>query len=308
MGLEILISDLKSKYNYSNKLLNALRKIVPNLVAYYGSSIENVLYHALLATEIVLCNSYETISILLTNLDKFDRKDNVKPNLKTISNYYYSYPVVRYDELLATYVIKEVTRKIYISHTYNIDSPRGLAALVRTILTLLRSFSKEYRIIDDKLLKRTGLAKEEYKIINNYGKISFDLLKISNLALEEGCECLEEEEIVSKIISDKYQLLDYQLLKSSLAIMYNSLKLRDVFLKAVFSCDPTLIKKRYDLEEGLFDELSSLFNEVLRLEHKKSQDFATIDLRRKMDEKLKELIPKLYDNFIKFKKYDLLLF
>ena len=53
MGLEILISDLKSKYNYSNKLLNALRKIVPNLVAYYGSSIENVLYHALLATEIV---------------------------------------------------------------------------------------------------------------------------------------------------------------------------------------------------------------------------------------------------------------
>ena len=90
--------------------------------------------------------------------------------------------------------------------------------------------------------------------------------------------------------------------------MYNSLKLRDVFLKAVFSCDPTLIKKRYDLEAGLFDELSSLLNEVLRLEHKKSQNFATIDLRRKMDEKLKELIPKLYDNFIKFKKYDLLLF
>ena len=157
MGIEILISDLKERYTYSHKLLNALRKIIPAMIEYYGNFTSPIIYRALLSCEIILCDSYETISLLMSNRNKLEPNNIIKKDLKNLSSYYYSYPYIKYDSLLSSYVIDKIDRKIFVSPAHNIESPKGLSSLTRAIIAILRSYVKEYQLVDDTLIKNICL-------------------------------------------------------------------------------------------------------------------------------------------------------
>ena len=56
------IEQLKIKYNYDDKTINALTKIIPALIDYYGIEYEDTILKAINDTKIICCNSYQTIS------------------------------------------------------------------------------------------------------------------------------------------------------------------------------------------------------------------------------------------------------
>ena len=70
MSSNRFLEKLKEKYNYNDKTVTALGKIIPSLIEYYGDHYETLILEAILNCEIIPCNSYQTIAKVFKELDK----------------------------------------------------------------------------------------------------------------------------------------------------------------------------------------------------------------------------------------------
>ena len=67
MLIEEYIQKLKQTYNYNEELINALLKIIPNMINYYGQEYENIILEAISNCPIYICNNQENIFDIINN-------------------------------------------------------------------------------------------------------------------------------------------------------------------------------------------------------------------------------------------------
>lgn len=280
------LNTLKMKYNYSDKLMTALDKIIPKLIAFYGDEYEELIKKAISSTIIIECNSYQPLSVVIDGLNivkENKEKSLIKENLKLAGGIYLADPVIVYDELLKNYIIKDVKRYIILSHFYNLDSPRGIATLTHELSKLIRSFHNEFRIDDDILTTRSGFKIEKKQIRKTDEGLELYLLSEENTGLELGVNSYEEECITSSVINDKYSSFDYNLPKKTAFILYERLGLKnEILLTSILGSDT--LKDKYDVRPSLFEDLSLLLDQTLVLEEQNHN----IDLTKGEKEQLKE--------------------
>ena len=296
------LNTLKMKYDYSDKLMVALDKIIPKLILFYGNKYEKLIKKAISSTVIIECNSYQSLSSIIDMLNVTkENKDKAlsKENLKLLSSIYIADPVIKYDEMLGNYVISDVKRYIILSHFHNLDSPRGLATLTHELVKLIRSFSGEYHLDNDILYKREGLKVSKKKITKSDDKngVKLVLLNELNTGLELGINSYEEEAITSLVIGDKYETFDYDLPKKVAFILYQRLNLKDIAIASALLGDDSL-KNAYDIEEGLFISLAKFVDMAVIYEDENHNLDITKAQKEELEKSLKGLGQEIGNNLI----------
>lgn len=260
------LNKLKDKYNYDNKTINALAKIIPCFIEYYGDEYEDIILTAIHDCEIIPCSSYETISKIASK-KKMTKNigESLLENLeiKRGESAYLSNIKVSYNEENNTFNIDKITRTIATSHTYNYDSPKGLEVLTYALCKLVKSYKDEYVIDENKLIKRNGISSEVRQIVKDNDEIYLDLISEEFKGLEEGLTIYDTEQIVSLVLADNYKCYDYdsvyvvaQILKEK----FNLYEISDYEIDA----DIDSFKKLCDDKVEI---LSKKCNECLILEH-----------------------------------------
>lgn len=257
------LNKLKQKYNYNQKTINALAKIMPCLITYYGEEHETLILNALFDCEIIPCNSYQTISKI--NKEKQQTKLVGESPIGDIDlirgeGSYLSNISIKYNEMSNSYIIDNISRTIATSHTFNYDSPKGLEVLTYALCKLVKSYQNEYQVEENNLIKRSGISTETRRIVNN-NEIYLELIKDEGKGLEEGFTIYDTEQIVSLVLTDKYKCYDYD----SISTIANILKEKFNLLDEIndFEITGNIDKWKKLIEEGL--EIKS--DECFLLEH-----------------------------------------
>ena len=257
---------LKEKYNYDDKVIKAIEKIIPCLIDYYGHEYKYIILEAILNTEIIACSSKQTISKVINekkltplvgeNLYDIDQKKGecvYTPNIK-----------LSYNEEINSYEIDEIDRIIVTSHTFNYDSPKGIEVLTHALCHLVKSYKDEIMVHENKVTIRSGISYEERKII--YGEnLSLELVNDFGKALEEGFTILDTEQIVSMVLNDKYKCYDYESLYMIALILKEKYKLKREINSFEMSGEITSFKKKYKKEQ--IDKLATICDDCVTIEN-----------------------------------------
>lgn len=295
MHIDLFLDELKNKFNYDTKVITALYKIIPNLIKYFGIEYSDLIKSALLDCEIINCSSRETINMIKKDKTSFKIiEDNSLIKEEDNTGVYYSLPIIKYDTNIDTYVISMVKRYIIISHTYNLDSARGIAILTHNICHLIKSFYGEYKINDNILIRRSGLRYDKYMVDVLDGEIVLTLLSDINVGLEEGINSLDEESILKLILDDSYETFDYQNTKYIGLCLKNKLNLKKVIEDSQLLGDISIFIDSYGLKE--YESLSYLADQSCELEDKRNNYDITREELININKEISYIIPNIVDN------------
>lgn len=262
---------LQEKYNYDEKQLKAIKKIVPAMIDYYGEKYSSIILDFILKTRIINCSSEETISMVeskVRNCKYDDSKGLLKEPESIRSAKYVSEPQVYFDTLLNNYVITGVNRFIILAHTYNLDSAKGLASLTKELCRGVKSYYLEYQLDNNKIIHRVGLKRELLEVSQS-DLVSLTLISEKNTGCEEGFIAYDVENIVGMILNDQYESFDYNTIKKVAYSLNDDLGLQDIIRESEF-------EKSYHLEveldkvEGMWNHLNTLLDFSAELENKLS--------------------------------------
>jgi len=294
MKFEELLKSLKNKYNYDEKLLNALKKLLPVLLEYYGSNYETHIIEALKATEIIPCNSYQTISIVKKEyqLTKTYNENLVSSNFKNDDVYYLSSANVIYVEEENSYKIDKINRKIILAHTFNLDSPKGLEVLTYGVVCLLKSYCNEYTIKENYLYKRAGFGLETKKIIYNQGEIYLNLEEEIGTGLSLGLNIYDTQRITSLILKDNYKCYDYTSIHKIAWLLKEKLKLKKSLDDSEINNNENEFIQQYT--KGLYNELLELCDTCMNLE----QEMIIYASKREEKDEINKKIDHLLNNAV----------
>ena len=206
---KILPCDISEKLIESGsneKLAYAVGSIYDSLICEYGEKYENIILSAILSAKYEIAKDHR----VLANGKKSKLKEDVKAVLKR-NNFsldfvtkkdlenkfiYASYPIIENGE------IREIKRIIVMPEYFNDESPASIGMLVNSINTLVKSYVNEYKIENNTIIRRRGLATYSYDINSK------KLLDSKGFGLEEGLNSYDEMKIVRKYFDqdEKYDL------------------------------------------------------------------------------------------------------
>lgn len=282
------LEQLKQQYNYDDKTINALAKVVPALIKYYSIEYEEIILSALKETEIICCNSYQTISSI-------KEKEKLTPTIgtseiKKIENdgIYLSNIKVIYNELQNKYEIIKLNRKIIISHTFNLDSPKGLEVLILNICRLIKSYNEEYQIEGNTLIHKEGLSKTIKQILKEEEEITLSIQEEKEIGLHIGSLLYDTEQIESIILKDKYNTHQYNYLKLIIKYIKEKIDLKELMTEDEILKDDAL-RKIYDKEEN-YEKLSNTIDKCLEKEHDMLMFALNREEKDKLEKELKETL------------------
>ena len=262
---EYYLNSIKAKYNYDDKTVRALGKILPAIISYYGEEYEDLILQAVLNCRIIPCSSKETISKIKKehNLNfKNGVSDIASIEIKGSEVCYFSDVKIEYLEDDNKYIIKDVDRLIITAHTFNYDSPKGLEVLTYGLLKLVKSFNNEFVIDENVLVKRTGFEIEKRHIVQNDDGILLNFISHEGHGLEEGFNIYDTSKVVSLILGDDYKCYDYDSIYTIARIMKETFGFKDKLNACELEGDLNKFKNIYE-EENFEDEC----NECLLLEN-----------------------------------------
>lgn len=227
---EYYLTSLKNKYNYDDKTIRALEKIIPSLIEYYGKDYERIILEAIFSCRIIPCSVKQTISKI--------RKENILSNRYGISDIasielkgsevsYISDCKVEYNEEDNKYFISDIRRIITTSHTFNYDSPKGLEILTYGLCKLIKSYNNEFTIDENILIKRTGFDIEKRKIEKFDDEIILNLLSHEGHGLSEGFNIYDTSKITSLILKDEYKCYDYDSIYTIARVLKEKFNLKE---------------------------------------------------------------------------------
>lgn len=292
MKYEEFIEVLKNKYQYDDKLINALNKLFPVLLEYFGKEYESLIMKALEDTEIIPCNSYQTISILREKyeLTKTYNENLVSSNFRNSDVFYLSNVHINYVEEENAYKIDKTYRKIILAHTFNLDSPKGLEVLTYGVVCLLKSYCGEYVIEDNYLYKKEGFQLEKKKIIYDRGNIYLDLEEEMGVGFNLGLNIYDTEAITSLILKDDYKCYDYRSIYKIAWLLKEKLKLKESIDTAQINNEKDLFISKYN--EDLYNELLGLCDLCMNLE----QEMIIYASKREEKDEISKRIKNILDN------------
>lgn len=283
------IEQIKIKYNYDDKIINALTKVIPALIEYYGIEYEDTILNAINDTEIICCNSYQTISKIKEEKKLTPKIGNTQ--LKDIESEgaYLSNIQIIYNEIQNKYEIIKQNRKIVISHTYNLDSPKGLEVLILNICRTIKAENEEYTVEGNTLIQKEGLSERTYQISIDEENINLGLSHEINIGIHIGSLLYDTEQIESIILKDKYNTHKYDYLR--LIIRY----IKEVFeLKEILNEEELLknnsFKNIYQNKEQ-FEELSKRIDECLNIEH----EMVIYTMNREEKDRLEQILKETFE-------------
>ena len=295
--------ELKNKYNYSEKTLKALAKIIPCIISYYGEEYEYIILEAILNTEIINCNSKQTISKVLNerNLTK-KIGDSYLGNidLKRAESIYMPNVKIVYNENINSYEIDKIDRIIATSHTFNYDSPKGLEVLTHAICQLVKSYKDEITINENMITIRNGLSYEERKI--KYGdEITLEFNNEFGKGLEEGFNIFDTEMIVSMVLGDTYKCYDYDSIYTIAVVLKEKYNLIKEINYSEMSGDIEEFRKVYGKDS--VENLSKICDDCLNIENdmflsytREDKDNLANILKEKLNKEAYDELVKIYKN------------
>lgn len=227
---EYYLNSLKDKYNYDDKTIRALEKIIPALIEYYGKQYERIILEAILSCRIIPCSVKETISkIKKRNIlsEKYGVSDVASIEIKGSEVSYISDCKIEYNEEENKYYIADINRVIATSHAHNYDSPKGLEILVYGLCKLIKSYNNEFTIDENILVKRTGFDIEKRKIDKLDDEIFLNLLSHEGHGLSEGFNIYDTSKITSLILKDDYKCYDYDSIYTIARVLKEKFNLKE---------------------------------------------------------------------------------
>lgn len=283
------IEQLRIKYDYDDKTINALTKIIPALINYYGIEYEEIILKAINDTKIICCNSYQTISKIKEEQKLINKIGNTQ--LKDIESegIYYSDIKIIYNEIQNKYEIVKLNRKIVISHTYNLDSPKGLEVLILNICRLIKAYNDEYEIDGNILIQKEGLSKRIYQILLE-DNIDIELSNETNIGIHIGSLLYDTEQIESIILKDKYDTHKYDYLRLIIRYIKEVFNLKDTLNEEELLKDSSF-KSIYSKQEQ-FEQLSNTIDECLNIEY----EMLIYALNREEKDHLEKSLKEIFDD------------
>lgn len=285
---------LQEKYNYDEKQLKAIKKIVPAMIDYYGEKYSSIILDFMMRTKIINCSSEETISMVeakVRNLKYNDTKGLLKEPESIRSAKYVSEPQVYFDTLLNNYVITGVNRFIILAHTYNLDSAKGLASLTKELCRGVKSYYLEYQLDNNKIVHRVGIKKELLEV-SGQDHVSLTLMGEKNTGCEEGLIAYDVEAIVGMILNDKYENFDYNTIKRVAYTLNDDLGLQDIIKESEFEKSYHL-EVEFDKVEGMWNHFNTLVDFAAELENKLSSPGLVKVERDELVNKEKDIVLKI---------------
>lgn len=295
--------ELKNKYNYSEKTLKALAKIIPCIISYYGEEYEYIILEAILNTEIINCNSKQTISKVLnerTLTKKIGDSYLGNIDLKRAESIYVPNVKIVYNENINSYEIDKIDRIIATSHTFNYDSPKGLEVLTHAICHLVKSYKDEITINENMITIRNGLSYEERKI--KYGdEITLEFNNEFGKGLEEGFNIFDTEMIVSMVLGDTYKCYDYDSIYTIAVVLKEKYNLIKEINYSEMSGDIEEFRKVYGKDST--KNLSKICDDCLNIENdmflsytREDKDNLANILKEKLNKEAYDELVKIYKN------------
>lgn len=283
------IEKLKIKYNYDDKTINALTKVIPALIDYYGIEYEDTILKAINDTEIICCNSYQTISKIKEEQKLTTKTGNTQ--LKDIESEgaYLSNIQIIYNEIQNKYEIIKQNRKIVISHTYNLDSPKGLEVLILNICRTIKAENEEYAVDGNTLIQKEGLSERTYQISMDEENINLDLSNEINIGIHIGSLLYDTEQIESIILKDKYDTHKYDYLRLIIRYIKEVFELKETINEEELLKNNTF-KNIYQQKEQ-FEELSNRIDECLNIEH----EMIIYAMNREEKDKLEQILKEAFE-------------
>lgn len=283
------IEQLKIKYNYDDKTINALTKVIPALIEYYGIEYEDTILKAINDTEIICCNSYQTISKLKEEQKLTTKTGNTQ--LKDIDSEgaYISNIQIVYNEIQNKYEIIKQNRKIVISHTYNLDSPKGLEVLILNICRTIKAENEEYVVEGNTLIQKEGLSERTYQISMDEENINLDLSSEINIGIHIGSLLYDTEQIESIILKDKYDTHKYDYLRLIIKYIKEVFELKETLNEEELLKNNTF-KNIYQNKEQ-FEKLSNCIDECLNIEH----EMVIYAMNREEKDKLEQILKETFE-------------
>lgn len=165
--LTTYLTRLKQKYNYNDKLIYALRKIIPALIQLYGVDKSNLIFDAIYNCEIKFRDKNE------------DRSQN--------SAACYGKELILEDDK-----ITEIN-EIYV-YTTNFDENTIFMNLTHEICHLIKGYNQSYKQ-GNKIITKIGLVKQNYVITEN----NIEFIKNENVEIEEAINCHDTSQVLSII-------------------------------------------------------------------------------------------------------------
>ena len=180
--------------------------------------------------------------------------------------------------------IIKLNRKIIISHTFNLDSPKGLEVLILNICRLIKSYNEEYQIDGNTLIHKEGLSKTIKQILKDEEEITLSIQEEKEIGIHIGSLLYDTEQIESIILKDKYNTHQYNYLKLIIKYIKEKIDLKELMTEDEILKDDAL-RKIYDKEEN-YEKLSNTIDKCLEKEH----DMLMFALNREEKDKLEKEI------------------
>lgn len=303
---EYYLNSIKAKYNYDDKTVLALAKIIPNLISYFGEEYEDLILQAILSCEIIPCSSKNTIS-----KEKKKHSLSIKSGVLDIASIeikgsevcYFSDAKIDYIEDENKFVIKDVDRVIITAHTFNYDSPKGLEILTYGLVKLIKSFKDEFVIDENTLIKRTGFEVEKRHIIKDGDGIVLSLISHEGHGLEEGFNIYDTSQIVSLVLDDEYKCYDYDSIYTIARIIKETFRFKDTINSSEIGGNIDKFKEFYEKEkfEDECDNCLFLENEMFISVTREDKDELASKINEKLSKTVYDKLMNIYTN-VKSKK------
>lgn len=222
MGREF--QKIIDQYHYSEAFGVFLYQVYKAFVEEMGDIYEPIIYEAFLNTDIVNC---QNIYDYLKEQDLLDSgNDNLvsESDLRRSNGIYQSVPKVVYDENTGSYVVESVRRVVAV-RDFDLSQDYTKASLIHELGHLIKSYFKEYQILDDILVQRSGLIETREKMVLENGKVKRVLISEKGVGLEEGFNSLLEEKIAKRIVNENYRVSGYEIIQ---AVVSNLLEMKDI--------------------------------------------------------------------------------
>lgn len=293
------LNKLKEKFNYDEKTMNALSKVIPSIISYYGDDFEDIILSAIFDCEIITCNSHQTISKVLNErkLNKCIGSSSVSDiDLRRAEGVYVPNIKLSYEESSNSYKIDEINRVIVISHTFNLDSLKGLEVLTHALCHLVKSYSEEIVIDENTITVRDGIAFEKRKIIYNDDEIIMDFIEDYGKGLEEGLILYDTDRIVSSIYKDEYKTYDFSSIYTVASLLKDKYNLKKELNDCELTGDISFLKNKYG--EEVVDNLCINCDKCVTLENEMYLAFTREDKDKCADSINKILTGDVYDSLI----------
>ena len=241
---------LQEKYNYSNDIIDVLKKIIPAFIEYFGEEHESTILDAISSCEIHIQKEGEKAQVFLSEFFPEKKIDKI-PVLGTA--FYSSMPIIEEGKVNSKRLIY-LTSKL----SPNLQEESTLSRLVHEIGHLVKSYNSEYVISNGKLSQRSGVSTEIIQKEEVTGK--YIECESINFGIEEAINCYDEEKIMSIILGREYKTNSYgHHLNDCIEKLFENKELIRVFRNAQINGTNEHIQL---LGKEEFEELSDYFEDV----------------------------------------------